>query len=205
MIAEGKVRGPGKDAIGTTHPLRFNPEGATITSVGAGKYSDLVLADKVFAASSTAAVAHTADVTLAFTGLVLENPTTSDKDYTLLSVSWAQTVATPAAGLLGLMTGVDAGDAAIGITPRNRLIGSVITSDAVVDVACTLVGTPVREMFLATIWAEATTAGSQQPVTVVDINGLIVLKPGSYVATYAAVAETAAFWWTFVWAEEKAQ
>ena len=188
-------------AVGTANPLTTDVTGALRATVGAGKYSDLVLADQVFSATNTAAVALTADDATAFTGLVLENPATSGKNYIMLMASWLQTVATPAAVGLGLQTGIDAGDASTDIAARNSLIGSSITSDAVVDTACTLVGVPIRQMLFSTNWAEATTAGSQQPLGYIDINGLIVLKPGSYCATYSAVAETAAFWFTFTWAE----
>ena len=201
MQLEGRV-GKISAAEGSVQAVRTNTEGAMVIAPGtAGKYGDLVLADKVFAATSTAAVALSAALTTTFTGMVLENPATSEKNYVLLSVSWAQTVATPTATALGMMTGVDAGDAATGIAARNRLIGSTVTSSAVVDTGATLTGTPVREMLFSTNWAEATTAGSQQPLGHVDIDGAIILKPGSYVATYSAVGNTAAFWFTFLWAE----
>lgn len=187
---------------GSVNPARSNTEGATVVAPGtAGKYGDLVVADKVFSATSTAAVALTAALSTTFTGLVLENPATSEKNYVMLQCSWFQTVATPVAGGLGLMTGTDAGDAATGITPRNSFIGSTVLSDAVVDTGCALVGTPVVQMLFSTNWTEATSAGSQQPIAYIDINGLIVLKPGTYCATYSAVGETAAFWFTFTWAE----
>ncbi|KKM23844.1 hypothetical protein LCGC14_1611080 [marine sediment metagenome] len=188
-------------AEGSINPLTTDTTGAVRLTGGAGKYGDLVLADKVFSATNTAAVALSADDTLVFTGLVLENPVTSGKNYVMLMTSWLQTIATPTAGGLGLQTGIDAGDAATGIAARNSLIGSSITSDAVVDTGCTLVGTPISQMLFSTNWAEATTAGSQQPLGYIDINGLIVLKPGAYCATYSAVGETAAFWFTFTWAE----
>jgi len=189
-------------AEGSVNPLTTNTEGALYTVSSGGKYTDLVLAEKVFTATTTAAVALTAQLTLAFTGLVVENPLTSGKNYIMLGASWGQTVATPTATLLGLMTGVDAGDAASAITIRNRLIGSVVTSDAVADMACTLVGTPVREMFFGMNWTEATSAGSQQPVTSVDLDGGIILEPGGYIATCSEAANTAAFWFSFLWAEE---
>ncbi len=201
MQLEGKV-GAISVSSGSVNTVRTNTEGAMVVAPGAaGKYGDLVLADKVFSATNTAAVALSAALSTTHTGLLIENPATSGKNYIMLSVSWFQTVATPSAGGLGLLTGVDAGTAASSIVARNRKIGSSVLSDAIVDFGSTLTGTPVREMLFSTNWSEATSAGSQQPIAYIDLNGQIVLEPGSYVGTYAAVAESAAFWFTFTWAE----
>lgn len=189
-------------AVGTVNPLTTDLTGALRTTVGPGKYQAATLDGRVFAASNQAAVAITAAFATTYTGLVLENPASSGKNITLLQFSWATTVAVPTATAIGLMTGLDAGDAATGITPRNRLVGTGNATIAVVDDGASLTGTPVLEAVYASAWTEATTAGTLQPPNVVDLNGSLILPPGSYVAAYSTAANTAAFVFSFMWEEQ---
>ena len=200
MQIEGKVGAISVES-GTVNPLRTTPNGALVTAFDGGKYTEAVLAGRVFAAANQAAVALTAAFATTYTGLVIENPVGSGKNIVMLQVSWASTVATPTATCIGLMTGADAGDAAAAVTPRNRFKGSSNSSVAIVDNGCTLSGTPVLEQVFTTAWTEATTAGTLGNPNIAYLDGSLVLGPGYYAAIYSAAANTAAFIFGFLWEE----
>jgi len=199
MQAEAK-KGLINVAASEVAPLRSNIDGAVVVQQAGGKYTEAVREARVFVAANQAAVAVTAAMATTYTGLVIENPTTSGKNFVMLQVSYACTVAVPTATALGLMTGLDAGDAAAAITPRNRFTGGA-ASVAIVDNGCTLTGTPVLEQVFATAWTEATTAGTLGHPNVVDLDGSLILTPGYYAAIYSTAANTAAFLFGFMWEE----
>lgn len=186
-------------ASGGVGPLRLDTTGALITA-STGKYKDAALAGRVYVAANQAAVAFTEQFTLAYTGLVLENPADSGKNFTLLEAGFAFTVAASAATVMGIMTGYDAGDAAAAITPRNRLKGGA-ASVAVVDNACTLVGVPVLEQVFAAV-STATTAVPNGTMSRHDLEGSLILAPGYYVAFYSWAAVTASPLCYFMWEED---
>jgi len=196
----------GKTEAGVGLPVLVDSSGKLITISGSPRHEADVLEGCVFAASNQAAVALTAAMATTYTGLVLFNPSTSTKNFVLLGCGYALTVATPTATAIGLMTGtvVTAAtmDAAAAITPRNRLVGSTLPSVAIVDNGCTLNGTPVLEQVFGHSWTEATTAGSTGPSNWVDLNGSMIVQPGSYVAFYSFAANTAAFILSFLWKEK---
>ena len=191
----------GKDVNDVAKPVLIDSSRRLVTAPVGGKYADAVLAGRVFVAANQAAVALTADFTLAYTGLVVANPAASGKNLIMLEFGYATSVATPTATLLGLMTGLDAGDAAAAIVPRNRLMGSSNTSIALPDGDCTLVGTPVLEQVIASAWTEATTVGSVMSPHVVDLDGSLIVTPGYYAAVFSFAANTAAFYFHFMWEE----
>lgn len=199
-MAYGKV-GVQSLSNGSVGPVRLNAEGALVTQSGGGKYYELTNAGKVFVACNQAAVAVTAAMATTYTGLVLFNPATNTtKNLVLLGFGYASTVAVPTATIVGLMTGVNAGDAAAAITPRNRKVGGA-ASVAIVDNGCTLTGTPVLEQVFSTAWTEATTAGTIGPNNWKDLDGSLILPANAYVAAYSTAANTAAFIFSFMWAE----
>ena len=191
----------GKDVDGVSRPLLIDSGRRLVTAPVGSKYADAVLAGRVFVAANQAAVAVTAAFALTYTGLVVENPAASGKNLIMLEFGYAASAAVPAATGIGLMTGMDAGDAAAAIAARNRLTGSSNTSVAYADGGCTLVGVPVLEQVFAAAWAEATTAGTLMPPNVVDLNGSLIITPGYYVAAYSTAALTAAMLFHFMWEE----
>ena len=199
MQAEARV-GIISAAEGTINPLRVGTEGGLVLD-SHGKYYEAVKAARVFVACNQAAVAVTAAMATAYTGLVVENPTTSGKDLVMLRFGWTLTVAAPtAATVLGLMTGLDAGDAAAAITPRNRYVGGA-GSAAIVDNACTLTGTPVLEQIFTQIGSAATNLATIGPIGEVDLDGSLIIPPGYYVAVYSFAANTACGIFSLMWEE----
>lgn len=204
MKVEGKVGYIDVDD-GTENPLVTENNGALVVTQSGGKYTSAVRAGRVYAAANQAAVALTAAMATTYTGLVLFNPATSTVDMALLQFGFQFTVAVPTATVIGLMTGtvVTAAtmDAAAAITPRNRLTGRANASQAIVDNGCTLNGTPVLEQVFAQGGTLATTGTAVGPMTFADIDGSLVIQPGSYVAVYSFAACTASAICSFVWEE----
>lgn len=186
-------------ALGTVNPLRSDTTGALVTA-STGKYKDATAAGRVFVAANQAGVAMSANFTLAYTGLVLSNPVASGKNFTLLEAGFAYTLAASAVTIIGIMTGIDAGDAAAAIVPRNRLKGGP-ASVAVVDNGCTLVGVPVLEQVFAQISTVATT-GANGITSRHDLEGSLILTPGYYAAFYSFAANTTGPICYFMWEEE---
>jgi len=189
----------GKDVNDVSRPVLIDSSRRLVTAPIGGKYADAVLAGRVFVAANQAAVAVTAAFAKSYTGLVVANPAASGKNLIMLEFGYAADAAVPAATGIGLMTGMDAGDAAAAIAARNRLMGSSNTSVALPDDGCTLIGTPVLEQVFAAAWAEATTAGTLMPPNIVELDGSLIVTPGYYVAAYSTAGLTAAMLFHFMW------
>jgi hypothetical protein len=205
MLLEGRV-GAITAATGTDNPLRQSADGSLAVCQSAGKYTAAVLGGHVFVACNQAAVALTAAMATTYTGFVLFNPAASTVNLALMRFGYSFTIAAPtAATVIGLMTGtvVTAAtmDAAAVITPRNRLVGCAIASQAIVDNACTLNGTPVLESVYSQVGTGATSVPLVNPPAIVDLDGSLIIKPGSYVAAYSFAANTACAIFSMMWEE----
>jgi hypothetical protein len=207
MIYEGKVGWPTKAlGSGSKNAAPQSQNGPIIFNQGTGRYTEAVLAGRVFVAANQAAVALTAAMATTYTGFCLFNPSTSTVNLALLQFGYAFTIAAPtAATVIGLMTGtvVTAATmtAAAAITPRNRLVGSANVAQAIVDDGCTLNGTPVLEQVFSMTGTGATTVPLTLPSNVIEINGSMVIKPNSYVAVYSFAANTACAIFSMMWEE----
>lgn len=187
-------------ASGQSAPLRIGTEAGLVTD-SHGKYYEAAKAGRLFSAANQAAVAVTAAMATTYTGLVVENPTTSGKDLVMLRFGWILTVVLPTALTgFGLMVGLDAGDAAAAITPKNRYAGGA-GSVATVDNGCTLTGTPVLYDVYGTAAKGADTVAITDGVSSVDLDGSLIIPPGYYVAVYSFAANTAAAIFSLMWEE----
>lgn len=183
---------------GTINPLRTDTDGnLVVTSVG-GKYTDLVLAGRVFAVSNQAVKSTTAALATTWTGLGICNPSTSTVDLALLGFHVAQGAA-GAAGGVGIMCADTTGLAAE-LTPVNQLLGSTTSSQAIADTAATI-GTPVLYQVFGSIGSDATTDYALVPGIVADLEGSLILQPGYSALSYTTGATTSALIMSFVWAE----
>jgi len=204
MKVEGRV-GAITGAAASVNALRMHTDGALVTRTSAAKYTDAVLAGRVYVGCNQAAVALTAAMATTYTGLVLFNPATSGKNYILLRFGYSFTVAVPTATVIGLMTGTVVTavtmDAASAVTPRNRFVGAANGSAAILDNACTLNGTPVLEQVFGQGHTVATTAAAVGSVTDIDLDGSMIIKPSSYVAVYSFAANSASAICSFMWEE----
>jgi len=183
---------------GSKNPLRTNEEGALVVQSGGSKYYELTNQGKVYVVANQAAVAMTAALATTYTGLVVGNAAGTGKNLIMLGCSYATTVAVPTATAIGIMGGTMTAVAST-LTPQNRKIGGA-ASIAWAEDSCTI-GTPILHQAFATAWSEATTAGTLSQPNWIDLDGSLIVTPGSFVAFYSTAANTAAFLLSFMWAE----
>lgn len=195
-----KVSAPTTVTSGTVNPLRADNLGSLVVQASGGKYYDLVTAGRVFVVANQAAVATTAAMATTWTGLCVSNPPTSNINIALLKFGAVNTVACPTATNIGLMTGFSTTAIAASLTPRNRYVGNS-AGTAVATASATLPATPVLEQVFMTGGTLATTGNAVGSVTDIDLDGSLVLPPGGFVATYSFAANTAAWIFSFMWAE----
>ena len=163
--------------------------------------ADLTRQGKTFGVANQDAVAITAALATTYTGLVIQNKLKSFMDVIVLGCSYSIGIAVPTATALGLMRGTMSADISTNtITAYNRYNRS-LTSGAVVASGGATIGTPTLEELLASAWVEATTAGSLSQPNYVPLDGRYVLKPGEFLAFYSKAANSAAFLFSFLWAE----
>ncbi len=184
---------------GSSPPLRTNKVGNLIVQAGNGKYFEATNAGEVFVVANQVAVAVTAALASAYTGLVVGNAITTGKDLVMLGFSFAPSAAIPAATAIGLMT-VEMTALTSTLSPRNRKMGGP-ASVAWCEDSCSLENAPVLEQPLAYAFTEATTAGNLGPMGYVDLDGALIVPPGYAVAAYSTAALTAAMLFSFLWRE----
>lgn len=197
MQAEGRV-GLISASSGSVNPLRTNTEGGLIVASGGGKYFEATNNGQVFTVSNQAAVAITAALATAYTGLVVGNAAGTGKNLVMLGMTYATTVAVPTASALGIMGGTMTALTST-LTPQNCKIGGA-ASIAWCEDSCTI-GTPILYKAFATAWTEATTAGTLSQPNYVDLDGSIIVTPGTFVAVYSSAAVNAAYLLSFMWQE----
>jgi len=197
MQAEGRVGIIGA-AAGSINPLRTNIEGALVTQSGGGKYYEATNNGQVFVVANQTAVALTAALATAYTGLVVGNAAGTGKNLVILGCGYSSTVAIPAATSLGIMAGTMTALTST-LTPINRKLGGA-ASIAWCEDSCTI-GTPILHQAFSQAWAEATTAGSIGPNTWMDLEGSLIVTPGTFVAFYSTAALTASLLCSFMWQE----
>jgi hypothetical protein len=193
---QGLIQAPAS----SLNALRSNKEGALVIQSSGGKYTEAVREGRMFVAANQAAVALTAAMATTYTGLVLANPSTSNKDLIMHRFGFSFSVAVPTATVIGLMTGIGTSGIVSAITPRNRLMGGA-ASVGIVDDGATLPGTPVLEQVFAQAGTLATTGTQVGPVTDIDLDGSLIVTPGNFVAVYSFAACTASFIGSLMWEE----
>jgi hypothetical protein len=176
----------------------LDEKGALVVSIGGGKYTEATNNGQVYAVANQAAVAITAALATTYTGLVVGNAAGTGKNLIMLGCGYATTVAVPTATSIGLMAGTMTAVAST-LTPQNQKIGGA-ASIAWAEDSCTI-GTPILMRTLATAWSEATTAGTLSQPNWVDLDGSLIITPGSFAAFYSTAANAAAFLLSFLWQE----
>jgi hypothetical protein len=197
MQVEGKV---GIIAAGpsSVNPLRTDQFGSLVTLQG-GKYSEAALAGRVFSIANQAKIATTAALATTYTGLTVGNPVGSGVNLVLLQAGFGLQIASDAAGIIGLMTGLQT--TTVSLTPRPAKIDGA-ASKARANAGQTI-GTPVLERVLGSYGTVAATAWGLVPACQADIDGAMVITPGAFVAFYATTATTACLVFSLVWEEVK--
>jgi hypothetical protein len=143
-----------------------------------------------------------------YTGLCLSNPAASTVNLSVKKIGGVITNAVSGQLGLGLIAGWSAAGVTVHTTPINTAIlnsyigaatasGSVLgpASQANLDAACTLVGTPAW-----VDWLAANSAANSDLSFYVDLDESLLIPPGGYVAIGATAAQ-GGFFGSFLWEE----
>ena len=184
---------------GTNPNLRLdNLGGLTVTQLNP-RYYEETYRRQTYTIANQAGVTTTTTLTSGqtYTGLFIQNPTTSTVNVVLTKAGYAITVV-GTAGVIGLMTGTGASISATLVTPRNRFVGGV-GSQCLAAATTTLPGTPVIETILG---SQTTALDAGIGPKVIDLEGSLILPPGAFCAFYTSTATGASgFFGSFQWIE----
>lgn len=202
MIAETKT-GPITVNDGSINTTRSGKTGETIVGDAHGRYYEATSRGTMFSGSVTGRDT-TVGIATTYTGLVLSNPVGSNVNLVLNKVGYAFTVAFPAASVIGLMTGFSTTTDVThttAVTPKNQKIGGS-AGIGKLDSSATLVGSPTLNTVLSAGTTAAITTSPTDCSGIVDLEGSIILTPGSYCAFYTStVAGASGANYSFSWEE----
>lgn len=174
-------------------PVTTDTSGRLLKTGGMGQAA---IAGRLYCGDTQGEVKTSTTMNTTFTGLALGNPHGSGKYYVLWEFSYAHTEAIKDETNLALAVGVTSGLANETVSlVRNCLAGAPVLSEAILDTSATIVA-PVVVKQIASL-DDMTTLAAQQWTTspqVVNINGTIVLAPGTAVftdSTYAIQSDAA--------------
>lgn len=197
-LAQGIV-GVQNNADGST-PIsqQFDQQGAgLVTTLHASQYQQTVRGNIFSLNTQGTAVTTTAALATTWTGLGVANPAGSGVNLVLVQFTATQ-FAVGAAATIGLLGGL--GAIASTLTPQSRLIGGGAVSKANGSAGATI-ATPLLISTYGSVGSLATTGYGTQPGIVANIDGAIVVPPGSFVASYTSIVTTSALNFGFVWEE----
>lgn len=178
--------------------VRLGQQGDQLASGLHGDMYEQTVRGNVFSVNTQGtAVTTTAALATTWTGLGISNPAGSGKNLVLLKFSAAQ-FAAGAAATVGLLGGV--GVLAASLAVQSRMIGGGQVSVANASAGATI-STPLLIQTFGSLGSVATTGYGLSNALYVDINGSIVVPPGSFIGTYTSVVTTTALNFGFVWEE----
>jgi hypothetical protein len=206
MLIQGSVGQPSTTSIqpGTTPTLRQGQLADVIVSELHGRYYETSYRRNMFNASTQAAVTTTAGLSTTYTGLALTNPTSSTVNLVLTKVGWAFLgVTVPATTVIGLAfnTSTTAVTQTTAITGRNNFLGGAAPQGLAAS-SVTFPTAPILSHILGQITFIATPANVLTgSITLQDLEGSIVMPPGSYISLYTSQILTTALFASFQWEE----
>jgi hypothetical protein len=182
-------------APGQQPNLRAGAMSDLIVSEFMGRYAESTYRRQNFSAATQAALATTAGLATAYTGLILSNPVGSGVNLHLNKVGYASIVAQATALAVGIMVGFNAGTNVTHTTPaapKSNFVGVGVAGVGLVDTAATMPTAPTLQALLGSIDTGAVTTVTVSGLTVVDLESSIILPPGAYAALYTSAASAAA-------------
>lgn len=205
MLIQGSVGQPSVTSIqpGTTPTIRQGQLGEVVVSELHGRYYETAYRRNQFnAAVQGTGITTSAGLVTGYTGLCLTNPTTSTVNCVLNKVGYGFNAAPAAVMVVSLAynTSTTAVTQTTAITPRNNFLGGA-APQALVASSVTLPTAPINSHILGVIGTNAITAINES-TNIIDLEGSIVMPPGSYVVIVTSTASAAtSFWGSFQWEE----
>jgi hypothetical protein len=204
MLIQGSVGQPSTTSIqpGTTPTMRQGQLGDVIVSELHGRYYETAYRRNLFNAATQTGVTTTVGLVTSYSGLALTNPTTSTVNLVLNKVGYGVS-ASPAADMvvgLAFNTSTTAVTQNGAVTPRNNFLGGATAQGLVSTGTVTFPSAPIYSHVLGVIGTSAATGAMQSGF--VDLEGAIILPPGSYVCIVTSTASAAtSFFGSFQWEE----
>lgn len=199
------IRGPLPGGTGTPAPFTASTMGAQRVTDAHAKYFEAVRLGNVYFTSVVSAAPTAYLGAAAGTPLIaVHNPTGSTKLLVVLAVAGLIRVTATGAGTtdLALWAGASVTPTGTQTAPKNALtfasggVGLGFSNAALTGSTALNLALPLNGYY----WATA--AGAYANQGVVDVGGLIVLKPGMQVALGATVVPTSTTWDAALWWEE---
>jgi len=200
MQIEGRV-GEISSAPGSLNPLVTDDMGSLLIAQSSGAYATAVKKGNVYSGANQTGCVWTVGLATTNTGLCVTNPIGSGKNMVILKAGFSERVAPAGIQDVWLAGGssTTAVTQSVAGTPRNMLVGSPNAAVGLVATGATLPAAPVY--LLPLIGGKTSAALSvASTIAVVDVGGLIVMAPGSYliIATFtvgAAVGQMGCIVW----------
>jgi hypothetical protein len=205
MLIQGSVGQPSTTSIqpGTTPTIRQGQLGDVIVSELHGRYYETAYRRNLFnAAVQGTGITTSAGLVTGYTGLALTNPTTSTVNLVLTKVGYGVNAAPAAVMVVSLAfnTSTSAVTQTTAITGRNNFLGGAAPQGLAAS-SVTFPTAPINSHILGVIGTNAIT-GLNETTDVIDLEGSIVMPPGSYIAIVTSTASAAtSFWGSFQWEE----
>ena len=205
MLIQGSVGQPSTTSIspGTTPTIRQGQLGDVIVSELHGRYYETAYRRNLFnAAVQGTGITTAAGLVTGYTGLALTNPTTSTVNCVVNKVGYGFNTA-PAATMvvsLAFNNSATAVTQTTAITGRNNYLGGAVPQGLAAS-SVTFPTAPINSHILGVIGTNAITALNES-TNVIDLEGSIVMTPGSYICIVTSTASAAtSFWGSFQWEE----
>lgn len=189
MRTEGQVGPSGTNAAdGSQVPFRQGHTGEGIVQLLHGAYFESMARGAIYSAANQAAQAVSVALATTYTGLLLYNPLGSGVMLVPNKVKFAHSVAPAAIAAIGLISGVQtaAPTGTTALTVRSNQIGNAGAGKGVAFSAATI-ATPVWHQMLRDGF---TAAALPAPTPIDDLEGLIGILPGGFLAIGALTAVT---------------
>ena len=181
MQAEGRV-GEITAASGSVNPLVTDDIGSLLIAQTGGAYAAAVRKGNVYSAANQTGVVWSVGLHKTNTGLAITNPVGSGKNMVILKAGFTERVAPAGIQDVWLAGGssTTAVTHSVPETPNNMLVGSSNSGVGLADTGATLPDDPVY--LLPLVGGKTSAALSVSgTIAIVDIGGLIVMAPGSFV------------------------
>lgn len=185
---------------GLGNPIRLGQQADQIVSQLHARYYEQTVRGKKFSIHTQGtSITTTAALATTWTGLGIANASASVVNLVLTKFSACQ-FAVGAAATIGIMGGV--GVLAASLTVQSRLIGSG-TSAATTTTASAgaTISTPILIQTFGSLGSLATTTYGLENGIYVDLDGSVIIPPGSFVCSYTSIVTTSALQFGFTWEE----
>lgn len=206
MLIQGSVGQPSITSIqpGVTPTIRQGQLGEVVMQELHGRYYETAYRRNMFNAATQAGVTTSAALGTAVTGLILTNPTTSTVNLVPNKVGYAFNAAPAATIVVGLAfnNSTTAVTQTTAITPRNNFLGGAAPQGLVASSVTLPTAGVISHIFGSVDYIATPVNVLAKNVAVIDLEGSIVMPPGSYIHIYTSTASAASsFFGSIQWEE----